>query len=131
MFYGFEGRLEHCSKFWTNQTQSPNGTNEIISAVCISWRRSGAMQGPSQLQKAKRFSDQEVGMWSGIIRMRTTIFEYLFCARHRVKCFILKKNCTSQWEHNLQNGSNIHLKKVIIILFSVFVLRWKIDFILL
>ena len=42
--------------------------------------------------RAKELWDQEVGMWSVIITLRTTIFEQLLHTRLLAKCFTLEEN---------------------------------------
>lgn len=83
--------------------------------------------------KSKEVLRQEVGMWSGIIEVRTTTSEDQLHTRYLAKCFTLKENCSKlSAEYNLtRSSSNAHPKKVIIDLFIPFVLREKMHFILL
>lgn len=74
-----------------------------------------------------------MGKYSGIIRMRTTILEHLHCARHFAKCFMLEVKCAPNglWQHNLTKQQQYSTKKSDHRLCLIFVLRGKIDFILL
>lgn len=60
------------------------------------------------------------------------MFEYLHHARHFAKSFSLEGNHApnGQWEHNIAKQQE-YLKKMITKLYLVFVLREKIDFIML
>ena len=81
------------------------GTNAATSTVSVSRERSGPQQGAHQLQRAKRFSDEKVGMWSGIMKggLHT---------RHLAKCFTLEVDCApnDQWKHNLTKQQQYLLK---------------------